>query len=186
LARKQLGSIDLYAMGEALRKMLDQLARRAQSPSATYSLLAEVAFEPVLQEARRKSPTGDELPDVGQLHEFRLSLKKLRYAAELIEPVLGERFEEVHLHAKRLQNVIGEHQDSVEFQKLVERRYEKAVRRRRTVLSAGLQRVLDQARQERRERYERCAEACQNTAAPKLFEVGLGAHPSNPSRPYRM
>jgi CHAD domain-containing protein len=50
------------------------------------------------------------------LHEARKKAKRVRYAAESAVPVLGGRADRLRSRAKDLQQVLGEHQDAVEFQ----------------------------------------------------------------------
>jgi len=47
------------------------------------------------------------------LHDVRKAAKRLRYAAEAARPVLGPRAEPLRRRAKYLQEVLGEHQDTV-------------------------------------------------------------------------
>lgn len=47
------------------------------------------------------------------LHEVRKSAKRLRYAAETTQPVFGERAAALAARAEALQELLGEHQDSV-------------------------------------------------------------------------
>ena len=47
------------------------------------------------------------------LHETRKAAKRLRYAAESATPVLGRRAERLATRAQRVQEVLGEHQDTV-------------------------------------------------------------------------
>ncbi|MFH8979749.1 CYTH and CHAD domain-containing protein [Streptomyces varsoviensis] len=47
------------------------------------------------------------------MHEARKSAKRTRYAAEAAAPALGEPAERITAHAKALQGLLGEHQDSV-------------------------------------------------------------------------
>jgi CHAD domain-containing protein len=52
-------------------------------------------------------------PSEDELHRIRVRAKRARYAAELAEPVVGKKASRFIADAKRLQNVIGEHQDAV-------------------------------------------------------------------------
>src|SRR5690606_1066534 len=148
-AEKRLRKLDLGELGRALRGLLDQVALRVAAPAASYRLVAEVAYRPIVDEARARAPQAGELPTAESLHEFRLALKQLRYAAELIEPALNGSFEAIHDHAKRLQSLLGEHQDWVEFEKLVSKRRARAVRNGRETLAQGLEGILQGARRER-------------------------------------
>ncbi|MFF2506205.1 CHAD domain-containing protein [Streptomyces sp. NPDC058067] len=47
------------------------------------------------------------------LHEARKAAKRARYAAEVATPALGDPAKDVAKHAKALQSLLGEHQDSV-------------------------------------------------------------------------
>lgn len=51
--------------------------------------------------------------DAEALHRARKAGKRYRYAAELSEPVLGKRAAKAVEHGKHLQQLLGEHQDSV-------------------------------------------------------------------------
>jgi CHAD domain-containing protein len=46
-------------------------------------------------------------------HEVRKAAKRLRYAAETARPVFGKRAKRLGTRAKRIQQVLGEHQDTV-------------------------------------------------------------------------
>jgi CHAD domain-containing protein len=63
-----------------------------------------------LRKAVRSLP---EQPSDEELHAVRIRGKRARYAAELAEGVVGKRARRVVKDAKRLQDVIGEHQDAV-------------------------------------------------------------------------
>ena len=57
---------------------------------------------------RASGPEADEL-----LHEARKAAKRLRYAAETVEPVSGGAARRLARRAAKLQSVLGEHQDAV-------------------------------------------------------------------------
>ena len=50
--------------------------------------------------------------DVDRLHQARKAAKRLRYAAELVEPA-DNRMKDIARDAKELQTLLGEHQDSI-------------------------------------------------------------------------
>jgi CHAD domain-containing protein len=60
-----------------------------------------------LKRARRPQATAE------MLHRARKAGKRARYTAELAEPALGKRARRVAKRATRLQDVLGEHQDSI-------------------------------------------------------------------------
>ena len=49
------------------------------------------------------------------LHETRKAAKRTRYSAEAVIPIVGRRAEKFARAAKKLQTLLGEHHDSVEF-----------------------------------------------------------------------
>lgn len=168
-AEKRLRKVELGQLATTLRAMLDQVALRACAPSASYELVAELAYQPIVKETQAAVPELSVPPSAEALHEFRLALKKLRYASELIQPALGARFDEIRDHAKALQGTLGEHQDYVEFEKLVSKRHIEAVRSGRATLALGLQGVLDQTRREREICRHRCIEECSRLPDSRLF-----------------
>jgi CHAD domain-containing protein len=168
-AEKRLKKLDFGQLAVTLRTMLDQVALRAQAPSASYRLVAEVAYQPIVEEARAAAPDLSEPPSAVALHEFRLALKKLRYGSELIQPALGDRFDAIRDHAKALQGMLGEHQDCVEFERLVSKRHAKAVKSGRSTLAAGLEGILDRTRRERELCRHRCIEECSRLPGSHLF-----------------
>lgn len=174
---KRLRKLELGELGGALRGMLDQVALRVEAPSGSYQLVAEVAYRPIVEEARALAPDPSGVPTAEAMHRFRLALKQLRYAAEFIEPALGARFDAIHDHAKRLQSVLGEHQDWVEFEKVVSKRHAKAVRSGRETLALGLEGILEGARRERELCRSRCLEECSRLPGSALF-AGLSSAPN--------
>ncbi len=52
-------------------------------------------------------------PTDQQLHQIRIAAKRLRYAAEAAEPVVGKRARRVASAAERLQTQLGDHHDAV-------------------------------------------------------------------------
>lgn len=180
-AKKRLDKLEMGQLGVALRGLLDQVARRVEAPSGSYQLVAEVAYRPILDEARALAPGALDRPTAEALHRFRLALKQLRYAAELIEPALGNRFDAIHDHAKRLQSVLGEHQDWVEFEKLVAKRHKKALKSGRDTLARGLGGILEGACRERELCRSRCLEECARLPGSALFAGLSGAPTALPS-----
>lgn len=180
-AEKRLKKVEFGQLAATLRAMLDQVALRAQAPSASYGLVAEIAYQPIVEEAQAAAPDPSVPPSPEALHEFRLALKKLRYASELIQPALGDRFHEIRDHAKALQGTLGDHQDYVEFEKLVSKRHAKAVRSGRTTLALGLEGILGQTRRERDLCRHRCIEECSRLTRSRLFAGFTSAPHALPS-----
>ena len=66
---------------------------------------------------RRRAPRVERPPTTPSrdraLHDVRKAAKRLRYAAEAATPVLGGGAEELAARAEAVQEVLGEHQDTV-------------------------------------------------------------------------
>jgi CHAD domain-containing protein len=65
------------------------------------------------QKLRKVVDALPEVPGDADLHEVRIKAKRARYAAELAAPVEGGPAERFVQKAKRLQDILGEHQDAV-------------------------------------------------------------------------
>jgi CHAD domain-containing protein len=94
-------------------KLLDRLeeaVRRPRVVAADLSLaaVARGAFKK-LRKAVRALP---EDPTDGDLHAVRIRVKRARYAAELAQPMAGRPAGRFIKRAKKVQDVLGEHQDA--------------------------------------------------------------------------
>jgi len=54
-----------------------------------------------------------EVPSDETLHEIRIKGKRARYAAELVQAIVGKPAERFIAKVKELQDVLGEHQDAL-------------------------------------------------------------------------
>lgn len=68
---------------------------------------------------RRMENAEDVVEQDHELHEVRKAAKRLRYAAESAEPVLGDEATGLVSRAKEVQEVLGDHQDSVVARELL-------------------------------------------------------------------
>jgi CHAD domain-containing protein len=94
--------------------LLERLERElAYPPEAGKTLkpraIAAAEFRRLRKQRRR---IGRE-PEDTELHELRIQVKRARYAAELAAPSRGAKARRFVKDAKRLQDVLGEHQDAV-------------------------------------------------------------------------
>jgi CHAD domain-containing protein len=74
--------------------------------------LLTVVVEPHRKLAKAVRKLSDD-PTDEELHALRIRGKRLRYAAELAEPTGGKRVRRLIAATKRLQDVLGDHQDAV-------------------------------------------------------------------------
>lgn len=104
--------------GKRHRRLLTALATAAASPAretteaatAEADLIAKIA-KPHQKLASAVAAMGVDPPDQ-ELHDLRILGKKLRYAAELAAGVGGRPVRTLVKATKRLQDVLGEHQDA--------------------------------------------------------------------------
>ena len=94
--------------------LLDTFASVAQAPplsGRTKSVAALASRE--YRKLERDVAALPAEPSEEELHRIRVRAKRARYAAELAEPAVGKKASRFIANAKRLQDVIGEHQDAV-------------------------------------------------------------------------
>jgi CHAD domain-containing protein len=84
-------------------------------------------------------------PSADELHAVRIKVKRARYAAELVQPMIGRRAEKLIDKAEKLQDILGEHQDSV-----VVEEYLRKVTDRTRAAQALAQRLITQQRKRRK------------------------------------
>ena len=60
-------------------------------------------------------------PSAEELHAIRIKVKRARYAAELAQPLLGRRSERFIERARKVQDILGEHQDAVTAERYIRR-----------------------------------------------------------------
>lgn len=130
---KARGSLRAALAGPRYRRLLRRLdgaLRRPRVVTPELSLLEVAAKEfAKLRAAVKDLPKH---PADEDLHVVRIKVKRARYAAELVREAAGRAGERFLAQAKALQDVLGEHQDSV----VLERRLREAPDR-----SAGLRAV---------------------------------------------
>lgn len=83
------------------------------------------------------------------LHETRKAAKRLRYAAESATPTLGKRAKTLAKRAKRIQEVLGEHQDTVVARVTLRELGAKAYLEHENGFTFGRLHALEEARAER-------------------------------------
>ncbi|HEU4438389.1 MAG TPA: CHAD domain-containing protein [Methylomirabilota bacterium] len=60
-------------------------------------------------------------PSAEELHAIRIKVKRARYAAELAQPLLGRRNERFIERARKVQDILGEHQDAITAERYIRR-----------------------------------------------------------------
>lgn len=123
LSRAGHAEAEAAVNGERYARLLDGLEAFVSSPP-----FADSAARPArkmlpkllgadLSRVRRRHRVWERTDDPSQrahsLHQVRKAAKRLRYAAESAQPVLGDRATDLAGRAEALQELLGEHQDTV-------------------------------------------------------------------------
>ncbi len=85
---------------------------RAGSPNVSLLGLAATEFRKLRREVKALSGR----PSAEDLHAVRIRVKRARYATELVRATVGRRAERFLDQAKKIQDILGEHQDTVVIQ----------------------------------------------------------------------
>jgi len=115
-ARRRL----LRAMAtERYAVLLDDLVAAAAAPALlpgadhpATQVMPPLVAKPWKRLRKQVRKAGDDPPD-DQLHQIRIRAKRARYAAEAVEPVIGQPAEDYADAVADLQSVLGDHQDAV-------------------------------------------------------------------------
>ena len=99
--------------GDRYYALLDRLeAAGSPPPSGEETPLAKI-FDHETKRMRRKFDDLGDDPEDDALHEARIGVKRARYAADLAAHELGQAGEHFVSIAKKLQDILGDHQDAV-------------------------------------------------------------------------
>jgi CHAD domain-containing protein len=91
---------------------------KADAPAPALSRALRRAERTVSRRLQRANATGD----IQRLHGARKAAKRARYAAETARPVIGDKAAAKHAHRyEKLQDLLGEHQDSLLSAELLRR-----------------------------------------------------------------
>ena len=147
-AEAQLKDVDLGSLSRRVRRAARDVIAGLSPPDAQRAHARSLLERQILDAAQLP---GEGVEPAAQLHRLRIDIKKIRYALELFEPLLGKHFEVLYERATALQELLGTHHDLTVLRELVAKRAAKLARKNRTALSAGLERTgaalaLDQQR----------------------------------------
>lgn len=150
-----LDSVRYTALRAALDELVENppLTARAEKPArkqATKRVRRDLSR--LLARAAIGSAPIDEQTRVELLHEVRKAAKRLRYAAEAVRPVTGQRVRRLGKTAKDLQKVLGEHHDAWATREALRSMAVRADGRGASSFTIGRLHGLEQARAERLER----------------------------------
>lgn len=111
-----LGSARYFALLDELDKLLAVPPSGPEAKRPSSEVLPAAVGRSYRRAARRMRRAGHTPPGPRQdaaLHEARKAVKRTRYAAEAVIPVSGKPARRLARRMKRVQSVLGEHQDAV-------------------------------------------------------------------------
>jgi CHAD domain-containing protein len=137
-ARKKLRKVRPSDVSVGVAAALGEVVARIPVSSAEAAKVAWTLLEPLVDdmEARDHAVGHDAPPDA--LHHLRISIKKLRYALELVAPLLGDAQRELIKRAESLQELLGTHHDLVVISGLMDDEQKKLEENGRKTLPFGL------------------------------------------------
>ncbi len=149
LVRKRLRNLDFNEINFALCATLGVTVTRLPPPGpATTHFLWEL-LEPFVRAISTNRPPDDGRDPAESLHQFRIRLKKLRYALELIEPALGSTFQQLYTPVEQVQELLGHHHDLVVLADIIEGHRHKLELESRDTLAHALVSMHEKLVQER-------------------------------------
>jgi len=152
--RKRLKRLDWNDMKASLSEVLGNTITHLPSSGHAVSNLTWQLLEPWGRLSLAQPGANGELPE--ELHEFRIRLKKLRYALELFEPVLGSTFDTFYAPVESLQELLGYHHDLFVLEGFVEHQRRELELARRTTLARAMLAFETRLMEQRRATFEDC------------------------------
>lgn len=147
-AEKRLRKVDLDSLSSALASAAREVTRHLASTTAERRYAAEV-LGALVESAAERVPPDDGAEHAERLHRLRISIKELRYALELFEPLLGSRYALLYERATAAQELLGTHHDLAVLGELLERHGGELEQRGRVALASGMKRVREALTSER-------------------------------------
>lgn len=136
-AEARLRKVDVGALSSAVLSSLGEINARLSSGAAQREY-AERQLSLLVSNAAELVPPDDGAEHAAELHRLRISLKELRYALELFEPLLGSAYAPLYERASSLQELLGAHHDLAVLGELVEKRGVELAGRQRAALASGM------------------------------------------------
>ena len=137
-AEVRLKGLDTGGLSRRVRRAARDVIAGLSPADAQRAYARSLLERLILDAAQRELPEGG-AEQAAQLHRLRIDIKKIRYALELFEPVLGEHFGALYERATALQELLGTHHDLTVLGELMAELAADLARKHRLALSAGLQ-----------------------------------------------
>jgi CHAD domain-containing protein len=110
-AKRRLRKVRQSDLNVGVAAALGEVVARLPASSSEAARLAWTLLEPILDDMDAHDRAAGPASPPDKLHELRISIKKLRYALELVGPLLGEEQRELVKKAESLQELLGTYHD---------------------------------------------------------------------------
>jgi CHAD domain-containing protein len=154
--KKKLGRVDLETVHRTVLAALGEAIAHMAAPGPGTLEFAWVTLASRVEEVSFDH-AGDADTRATRMHLMRVELKRLRYALELFEPIVGPKYDELYSRVVELQDLLGAHHDLVVLGEFVAEQRGTLEKNRRETLKQGLVRLESQLRTERGELERRFA-----------------------------
>jgi CHAD domain-containing protein len=150
--KKQLRKVRVDDLSVGIAAALGETVARLPPSSGELGRVAWSLLEPLLDGMEQaESLVVGEPPPSDALHQLRISTKKLRYALELVGPLLGDDQKELLKRAEALQELLGTHHDLFVISSLMSDERRQLEDRGRQTLPFGLTVLRGELEAEERE-----------------------------------
>jgi CHAD domain-containing protein len=136
-ALKRIRKIRLNDVSVGMSAALGETVARLPASPEEVATLVWGLLAPLVEEVEANEPRPGSAPSPGALHQLRISFKKLRYALELVAPMLGEQRGLIK-RAESLQELLGTHHDLFVIASLMDDERGRLEENRRHTLPFGL------------------------------------------------
>jgi len=137
-AQRRLRKVKKRDLGVGVAAALGEVVARLPAAPAEEARLGWRLLEPIVDGVEAHEKSAGSHATSSALHELRISIKKLRYALELVAPLLGKDQSELIMRAESLQELLGTHHDLVVISGLVDAERKDLEARGRKTLPFGL------------------------------------------------
>jgi CHAD domain-containing protein len=160
-----LADVDAPALAAALDDELDRVCGRLLRLDDALPTHAAAWIEPELARAFEGMPKAQDDADLDALHDVRIRAKRLRYALELLRPMVPELHRSLRPPLRRLQSTLGEHREAAQLLDRLHARREALGSQGLHTLASALEPVEAAARHRRQHAFERAMRALEGLPA---------------------
>jgi CHAD domain-containing protein len=139
-AERRLRELDMSELSRRVRRAARRVMAELLSVEGQRDY-ARTLLERLVADASEQVPPEHGIEDPERLHRLRIDCKEIRYALELLEPVLSANFQSLRERATMLQDLLGEYHDLTTLERLVAESGARLERQGRHTLRRGTERA---------------------------------------------